>query len=264
MRQGILFIGHGTRESTGIREFNFFATKVEARIRELAGENAKTCWFGSCFLELKAPTISESIRNAVDAGCQRIIAVPIFLFSARHIKSDIPRLLSSAKNGYPGLSITCLTPLGNRNALVETCVERIFESGYYPDMKQVCLVFVCRGGKDEEARREFRCVVQKIIDSLGHLAEFQSGRKEVYLAGEGPRLHEVLVTATNEGYEAAYVVPILLFQGQLTSDLKREVQEWNENGENHDLNVILTSHLGSHGSLITSVAVCSCHKIHMN
>lgn len=251
MKPGVLFIGHGTRMDSGICEFRSFVEKASERLREYLHWKETDGWIGESFLELKPPTILDAIEEAVRDGYKQILAVPIFLFSARHIKSDIPRFLTQAKSRHPQLSLQCLPPIGCSQPLIEAAIGRLYESGYRETMRPTCVIFVCRGGTDEEARKEFLNLVRCVKARLAVLAP---RTKAAYLAGMGPRLHEVLEEASDEGYETIYVLPLLLFHGRLVLQLHEEIQEWNRNFLYHKMRVILANHLGNHPFLLDVIA----------
>src|SRR5437870_4104997 len=92
-QQGLLLIGHGTRDPIGQAEFLQTVELVRARCGELPVE------YG--YLELAEPPIAAGVAALVRAEVTEIIAAPVLLFAAGHAKDDIPRELANAVEQFP-------------------------------------------------------------------------------------------------------------------------------------------------------------------
>ncbi len=266
MKQAVLFVGHGTRVQAGMAEFEHFVASAKREIlqkiiqTDLAGrETSEALWFGSCFLELRTPTILEMIETAISVGCCRILVVPVFLFAARHIKIDIPQQLDSARARHENVEIDCLPPFGVDSAIVHVTTYRLIESGWNPGLRNACVVFVCRGGGDKHARQQFLDVVKR---SMNEFKSHYSIVKVAYLAGEGPRLESVLTKCLQEHHRSVYVVPILLFHGQLTKDLGKQIERWRGMTLWNGMQVVSVSHLQPHDALVKRISDKAVTAIH--
>ena len=100
-----LLIGHGTRDAEGAQEALDFAASLAARL----GPGRPVI---PCFLELTDPPILPTIARCVEVGAREIVALPLMLFGANHVKSDIPAALAVARARHPGLTIRYGAPLG--------------------------------------------------------------------------------------------------------------------------------------------------------
>lgn len=76
--KAVLYICHGSRLKTAKEEAIQFITscmsRIEATIQEV------------CFLELANPSIEDGFRTCVKRGATEIIAIPVFLLAAGHVK----------------------------------------------------------------------------------------------------------------------------------------------------------------------------------
>ncbi len=265
MKLGILFIGHGTRLVAGVYEFAAFVSSAIqeigqqfARLNSQGLQYANPDWFGGCFLELQEPTISDAIETAVSNGCDAILAVPVFLFAAAHIKVDIPRELAAARKKYSGLSIICTAPFGPDGGLVDACTDRLLESGWNPELHRACIIFVSRGGKDENAREQFGALVSQIANRIQiDVAKV----KRVFMAGRGPSLNDALVECLRERFRVVYVIPVLLFQGQLVTRLGTEIHFWNQQAIWNGMTIVFAPHLRNHPSLVKRITAKAIESI---
>ncbi|HEY1785175.1 MAG TPA: CbiX/SirB N-terminal domain-containing protein [Pirellulales bacterium] len=152
----VLIIGHGTRDPAGLAEFRFFVDQVARQ---------RTDWHvAGCFLELAEPSIAVAVDRLAAAGVSRIRAMPLMLFSAGHVKRDIPDALAQAMAQHPGVEIEFCQPLGCHEAIVELSIERYRQAileqataeqeGVSPN--ETLLILVGRGSSDAEATAEMQ------------------------------------------------------------------------------------------------------------
>lgn len=71
------------------------------------------------FLECNAPLIPQAIANCVEAGAQRVVAVPYFLHAGRHVADDLPGLLEDASRQYPQVDFLMGEYLGQEPLLAK-------------------------------------------------------------------------------------------------------------------------------------------------
>jgi xanthine dehydrogenase YagS FAD-binding subunit len=83
-----LIVGHGTRDPRGQAEMLAVAELVAGRLPGIRCH--------SCSLEFASPTIAEGVASLVDQGVRQIVAMPLLLFAAGHVKQDIPAALAEA------------------------------------------------------------------------------------------------------------------------------------------------------------------------
>ena len=107
---GLLLVGHGTREEAGVAEFLAVAELVRQRTATLVEP---------CFLELARPMIAEGVARLAERGARRITVVPALLFAAGHAKRDIPLAVAETAVRFPELSVRYAAPL--------ECHDRVLE-----------------------------------------------------------------------------------------------------------------------------------------
>ena len=145
---GLIIVGHGTRDERGTAEFaelaNLVATLAPATIVE------------GCFLELVEPDLMGGVERAVRRGAARLAVVPLLLVSAGHAKRDIPHLVAAAAARFPDVTIEQMPHLGSHPAIGELAQcryeEALCDRPALPNHETLLLV-VGRGTKDDRSER---------------------------------------------------------------------------------------------------------------
>lgn len=77
------------------------------------------------FLECNAPSIPEAIDACVAQGAERILAVPYFLHTGKHVADDLPTLLEQGSARHPGVEFRLGRYLGCSERITEILSDRI-------------------------------------------------------------------------------------------------------------------------------------------
>ncbi len=210
---GMLLVGHGTRDAAGIAEFFQVA-------REIA-----RCWeprpVEPCFLEMATPTIAEGIAKLAERGARRVVVMPLLLFAAGHAKRDIPAAVAAAADRYPGMTVRHAEPLDCHEQIVFLSARRFAEA--LADRPAVAgeatlLLMVGRGSRDAEATAAMRRFAQI------RAGQTAVARAEVcFLAMQPPSLNDALRAAATAGFRRIVVQPHLLFSGEMLAEIDRAV-----------------------------------------
>lgn len=75
------------------------------------------------FLELASPSIPEAITTCIEAGANRIVVVPYFLASGRHVSEDIPRMVEVMSTQHPQVTIDVADHIGALQAMPRLILE---------------------------------------------------------------------------------------------------------------------------------------------
>jgi sirohydrochlorin cobaltochelatase len=116
---GFLLCGHGSRDPVSIAGF----AEIAAGLAPLLPPGP----FAYGFMELAEPDLATAAGRLVSAGATRVLAVPGFLFAARHVREDLPRALSAAGQRQ-GVEIVLGRELGADPRLAEALGDRLFSS----------------------------------------------------------------------------------------------------------------------------------------
>lgn len=210
---GLLLVGHGTRDASGVAQFLMLAREVAGFCPDVAVE--------PCFLELAQPSIADGVDRAVARGVRRLTVMPLLLFAAGHAKHDIPREVAAATGRHAGLEIRQAGHLGCHEAVL-TLSERRFQEALVPLQhiadRDTLLLLVGRGSNDAEATRE-----------MTQFARLRGERQPVgrldvcFLAMAKPSLETALGSIADLPFSRVVVQPHLLFSGELIARVKGSI-----------------------------------------
>lgn len=80
------------------------------------------------FLDVNQPDLPSAIAACVARGATRIVAVPYFLHSGKHVTKDLPDILEEAAGRYPDLEIVMGDYLGHDDAIMDVLRDRVHEA----------------------------------------------------------------------------------------------------------------------------------------
>jgi len=76
------------------------------------------------FMECNEPSIPEAIETCIRAGAGRVIAVPYFLHTSKHVADDLPTLIEEARAQYPSVEFSLGRFIGRSPKLTDILAER--------------------------------------------------------------------------------------------------------------------------------------------
>lgn len=223
---GYLFVGHGTRNAVGQKQFQTvfeqFAQRVEPELAELA------------FLELAQPDIPAAVERLATRGATHLVTVPVFLFAAGHALQDIPQAVTTAA-GQHGLhcagqsaplelsaQVLELSALRFRQAVCQVASEAACGKGCEnKHCPQTALALIGRGSSSDEATeqmRQFACLRRKITP----VAELLTG----FVFAQVPTVEQCLQQLAASTCSIIVIQPHLLFEGELVEQLRQQVAEY--------------------------------------
>src|SRR4051812_37653691 len=77
------------------------------------------------FLDCNEPDIPSAIARCAAAGATSIVAVPYFLHTGKHTADDLPTLLETAQDRYPGIEFRLGAYLGKAPQVTDILADRI-------------------------------------------------------------------------------------------------------------------------------------------
>ncbi len=234
-RTGILVVGHGSREQASNREFEELVGGIRLRRADSDVQHA--------YVELAAPSLAEGL-DAIASRNDRVVLAPCFLFTAGHVKNDIPLALAAARRKFPTVRFTAGRVLGVHPAMAELAYQRALEAADgLADAKRTALVIVGRGASDPDANGDFF----KLARLLGEGRDF-GWIAPAFIGITRPLFGEAIELVARARPEKILVVPYFLFTGRLISQLKMQVREFQ--ARYPWIKTVLAPHLGVHPKLI--------------
>jgi len=243
---GLLLIGHGTREAAGVAEFLETARQVAGSLPHILVEPG--------FLELAEPDIATAFQSLVEQGARRVVAMPLLLLAAGHAKQDIPAAVEQVASRHPTATVCLAEHLGCHQAIVELSFLRFNEALAGPPHisggpgigQPTTLVLVGRGSNDPEATAEMHAFARRRIERA------PVDRLEVCFAAMAePSLECVLSGFGDADGSPVVIQPHLLFAGRLLDSIHQQALLWGERYPGRQ--VLLARQLGPHALLVQAI-----------
>lgn len=214
MKEVVLLIGHGSRDDEGNREFLRFVEQLRQDVAEQE--------IVACFLEFAEPDIAAGIETCMAMGAARIVAVPVILLAASHVKLEIPEHLAAARDRHPGVEIVYGRNIGLHERLLDLLTERFAEQTAELDekaLRQTAIVLMGRGSSDPDANGDVYKIARVLWERTGVLTV-----ETCFTGITFPRLPEGVARAVRLGAQRVIVVPYFLFTGVLIKRMQALLQ----------------------------------------
>jgi cobalt/nickel transport system ATP-binding protein len=209
----LLLVGHGSRSARGVEAYWRFADAVQSEARDLR--------LGCGFIELAEPDLDTAIAGLVSAGATSVVAVPLVLLGAGHMKNDGPAALARARRRHPGVTFAYARALGIHPTPLDVAGERIRAATAGWPAQATAVVAVSRGSSDPDANADLFKVARLLGDGGG--AEFVEA---AFVSLAPPSVPAALERCRRLGAERIAVFPYFLFTGVLVERIRAQAQAW--------------------------------------
>jgi sirohydrochlorin ferrochelatase len=215
-RPALLLVGHGSRSAAGVAAYWEFATAVRAEAPDLS--------VGCGFIELADPDLDTAVDRLVTAGATSVVAVPLVLLGAGHLKNDGPAALARARRRHPGVPFAYARDLGIHPGPLAVAADRIqaATSAWPSDDEHVtAVVLVSRGSSDPDANADLYKVARLLWDGRDiDLVE------PAFVSLAPPSVVDALERCLRLGATRIAVVPYFLFTGVLVDRIRQQASAW--------------------------------------
>ncbi|MGV3484908.1 MAG: sirohydrochlorin chelatase [Planctomycetaceae bacterium] len=240
---GVLLIGHGTRDRVGTEQFFQLAELLAERLSPLPVE--------PCLLELQRPTIEEGWQRLHARGVRRVLASPLLLFAAGHARSDIPSALDRCLVRWPGMTWREARPLSRTPELLRLALQRLDESlaqaSAAQAAEQIAVLMVGRGSFDPCAQADMKLLTHWLAGQRRGHSFFTA-----FYAMAQPSLSSTLERLKdNHSFRSIVVQPHLLFEGNLYQSILQQTQQIA--AQHHDKEFIVSNYLGPEPEVVDAL-----------
>lgn len=209
-RIGVVIVGHGSRDPRANAEFEELVAELHALHPEWNISHA--------YVELASPSLEVAL-SASAARNRRVLVAPLFLFSAGHLKNDIPLAITTAQTRHPGVSFLSTRELGVHPALIDLAFQRASSSLPLDHAKaKTAVIVVGRGASDPDANGDF-C---KLVRLFGEGRPF-TWVLPSFIGITRPSFEEAAELIARSRPDCVLVVPYFLFAGRLLTKLEEQV-----------------------------------------
>jgi sirohydrochlorin ferrochelatase len=118
VNRAVLLLGHGSKAQDAHESMYRVAEVLRAEGQFISVECA--------FLEINQPDIPHGLDLCWAAGATEIVIVPYFLSMGRHVKEDLPRIISEWGLSNPAVKVIQAEHLSFSPHMVALVRERIF------------------------------------------------------------------------------------------------------------------------------------------
>jgi cobalt/nickel transport system ATP-binding protein len=197
---------------------------------------------GCGFIELAEPDLDTAIDDLVAGGATSVVAVPLVLLGAGHLKSDGPAALARGRQRHPGVSFAYARDLGIHPSVLAVAEERVkavaAPADPTPGDPAGAVVLVSRGSSDPDANSDLYKVGRLLADSRGlGLVE------PAFVSLAPPDVPAALERCRRLGASHIAVVPYFLFTGVLVERIHMQAAAWS--AEHPGIEVVVGPELGA-------------------
>jgi cobalt/nickel transport system ATP-binding protein len=209
----LLIVGHGSRSAAGVAEYWDLARVVT--------EAAPEVDVGCGFIELASPDLDAAVDRLVERGAASVVAVPLVLLGAGHMKDDGPAALHRGRHRHPAVRFAYGRQLGIHPLVLAVAEDRIKAAVGDGDPAETAVVLVSRGSSDPDANADLYKVARLLWDSRGlKMVE------PAFVSLAEPSVPAALERCRLLGATRIVVVPYFLFTGILVDRIAAQVAEW--------------------------------------
>jgi len=250
MQPAVCFVGHGSRDPDGTREFlqlvDLFRSHDPERIVECG------------FLEFARPVIGEGIERCVARGAETIAVLPGMLMAAGHAKNDIPSEIHEARRRYPGVRFHYGRHLHLHAKIIDLCRIRLEEAerpAKPAERRDTVLLVVGRGSSDPDANADVCKLGRILAEGMGYGWSATS-----YIGVTTPLLPEALERCRRLGFARVLVFPFFLFTGVLEKRIRQQTLEFGQ--QHRETEFLCAGYLDAHPLLYEAFAERAEEAIH--
>jgi sirohydrochlorin ferrochelatase len=216
----LLLVGHGSRSAAGVDAYWEFARVLR--------DEAPHLHVGCGFIELATPDLDTAIDKLVADGATSVVAVPLVLLGAGHLKNDGPAALARGRQRHPDVEFRYARDLGIHPAPLEVAGERIAATvgsggAGNGDTSEWAVVVVSRGSSDPDANADLYKVARLLSDGTDFTTV-----EPAFVSLAQPSVPAALDRCRRLGAGRIAVVPYFLFTGVLVDRIHDQAAAWSE------------------------------------
>ena len=120
IKTGVIVLAHGSKVRTG----NEGLFKIVEMLRTMG----KWDMVEAGFLQLAKPGLKEVVEDLTGRGANRVVIMPLLLFSGNHVLKDIPEEIDIERKKYPEVEFCYSKNIGADERIAMIAADRIEEA----------------------------------------------------------------------------------------------------------------------------------------
>ncbi|MBF0357085.1 MAG: sirohydrochlorin chelatase [Magnetococcales bacterium] len=237
MGDTILLVGHGSRDKEGNDEVEDFADYWRSKRPDDRIE--------VCFIEFAEPLLDAGLEKAAK-NSERVIAMPLIINAAGHVKMEIPSYIKDARVNHPDVQFIYGRNLGSDELILKLLRMRMHSAMVsldMPDPKTTGVILLGRGSSDRSANSEVAKMCRMVYETSRHdLVDY------AFTGVTYPRLESVVQRMVKLGMMQVVVLPYYLFTGKLIKRITKQVARLQE--QYPQIAIAQAGHLGINDNLV--------------
>ena len=117
IKTGVVVLAHGSKVKSG----NEGLFKIVEMLRAMG----KWDMVEAGFLQLAKPGLTEAVEDIVGKGAERVVVMPLLLFSGNHVLKDIPEEIEKEQKKYPDVEFCYAKNIGADERIAQITGEKI-------------------------------------------------------------------------------------------------------------------------------------------
>ena len=226
----LLLVGHGSRSMAGVEEYWQLVDVLRRQDPEVG--------VGGGFIELAQPDLDTAVDELVVSNGRAVVAVPLVLLGAGHMKDDGPAVVARGRRRHPGVDFRYGRALDVHPLVLAVAADRVGEALAGWEASGTAVVLVGRGSSDPDANADLYKVARLVQDMAGvEMVE------PCFVSLAPPSVPAALERCRRLGATRVVVVPYFLFTGVLVERVGHQARAWGELAPGVDVKV--GPHLGA-------------------
>jgi sirohydrochlorin cobaltochelatase len=103
--RGIILFAHGSRDPL----WHLPMQAIAARMAAVAPDTPVVC----AYLEHSEPDLAQAMQQLVQTGVDHVTILPLFMGVGKHVREDLPGLMTSLSAQHPAIQLTLLPAIGD-------------------------------------------------------------------------------------------------------------------------------------------------------
>jgi len=120
IKTGVIVLAHGSKVRTG----NEGLFKIVEMLRAME----KWDMVEAGFLQLAKPGLTEVVEDLIGRGANRVVVMPLLLFSGNHVLKDIPEEIEQERKKFPDVDFCYAKNIGADERIALIASDRIEEA----------------------------------------------------------------------------------------------------------------------------------------
>lgn len=206
----LLAVAHGSRDPRSPQTMERLMGRVRTELAARSRPGAPVPETALSFLELNDPSVPAAIDALVARGHREVVAVPLLLGEAYHARTDLPGLLTAARDRHPGVRIGQAGVLGTGPDLGRVLTDRLAETGLDPHDRHLGVLLTSVGSSHADAERATAAMARR-----WHAGSGRAGIEVVTATGDQGQVSAAHARLRAAGARKIALVPWFLAPGLL-------------------------------------------------